>query len=299
MTATPRRSLLGLALVTLSALLPAGVRAQDRAPEGPAALFHLVMRQPERLEEALRTSFSRLLGEPSELELQVEQGTRVERLGGRFRRISVRFRDGALDTLRVRRAHLEARDVHFDLEKLLSGETFLPRSVGSTHLDLEIDEEALNEGILHSRRRLGVSDPRFSLEEGALRFRGGIRLVFFDNHIDLQGGLQVRNGSEIHFRPHRLHVSRVKVPGFLVRAISRRFNPIVRLSRAPFWDAFHVRLGEIRIAPDRLQVITEEPPAPWVEAPPVVPLIAQVENVSPGSRPREGAGSSVVRFGAL
>lgn len=268
----------------------AGIRADELAvSEGPS-LFRLVLDHPERLEEALRVSFSRLLGNPSRLDLVVERGSRVEQLGGRFRRISVRFEDGALDTLRVSRAQLEAVDVHFDLEKLLSGEDFMPRSVGSTHLDLMIEESALNDTILASRRQLGVSDPYFEILEGEIRFRGGIRLVFFDNRIDLAGQLLVRNGSELHFRPSHLHVSRVRVPGFLVQAISRKFNPVVRLSRAPFWDAFRVHLGEISMEPGKMRVVTEVPPRAWEPSlPSPQPVVAQGES----------KGTSVVPFEAL
>lgn len=267
----------------------------------PSELFALVLHEPVRLEEALRSSFSRLLGTPAELQVDLQWGRASRRLGGHFERILVHFRGGALDKLAIAEATLEARDVHYDLEALLTGATYVPRSVGSTRLDLTVTEEALNQAIGATRGRLGVRSPRFALSPGELRFTGSIQVLFFHNDLDLSGSLRVQGGSEIHFRPHRMRVSRVPVPGFVVRALTRRCNPVVDLGRAPFWKSFKAELGSIELGEGTLRVRTRPPPgvaAPEHETGPIPlagPLVAPA--TEPGDEGEEA--DDVVPFGAL
>jgi hypothetical protein len=296
-------SLLG-AVLALGLYLVPGLRAGSPQSELPAAtgadLFRLVMHHPESMKDALRVAFSRLLGNPKKMDLDIEYGSTIERLGGRFRRISVRFEQGSLDALKVSEAHLEALNVHYDLKALLSGKTFMPRSVGSTRLALTVLEEDLNEVVQANRSRLGVSSPEFHFLEDEIRFTGGIRLVFFNNRVDLAGRLKVKNGSEIHFSPSHLHVSRLKVPAFLVRAVSRKFNPVVRLSRAAFWKAFKVHLGEIHVKPGAMEITTDPPPSFESQTDPSLPpLIAQLSGEKNLSREKAVAASAVVPFEAL
>lgn len=250
----------------------------------PREVIETVLGDPARLEEALGIAFRAMLGNPARLEVDLGKGTPAERLRGYFRRIRVTFEAGALDQLKVARAVLEATDVHYDLHALLAGEAPLPRRVGETRLAVEIEQEAMNDVLESKRGTLGVRNPRLRFEEDALHFTGGIRLLFLNSQLDVRGALAVRNGHQVHFRPDRLKVSHIRLPGAVVRSIARRFNPVVDLSRAPWWETFRPRLDHVEVRPGRMVVRTDgfpgdpnqgdAPPAPVAEIgqDPVVPF---------------------------
>ncbi len=238
----------------------AGDSGSGEAVGGPD-LFDLATRRPGELESHLEKAFSRLLGSPENLELEIEGGKLSERLGGRFARISARFRGGKFDRLAVAEARVEALDVHYDLPALLAGRTFAPRSVGETRLWLRIDESAINETVESVRGKLRVDGPRFDLKPGRIAFRGKIKFLFMRQDARIEGGLSVRRGSELHFRAEDVAVAGIPLPGFLVRALERRFNPVVRLDRAAFWRSFGVRLGKVEIGDGWITVESEGLPS--------------------------------------
>lgn len=253
----------------------------------PSVVLDTVLGDPDRLEKALGVAFRDMLGDPVRLHVDLGSGTPAERLRGYFRRIRVTFQDGALDQLKVSRAVLEATDVHYDLRALLAGEAPLPRRVGATRLAVEIRQEAMNAVLDAKGNSIGVRNPALTFEDGALRFRGGIRLLFLNSQLEVRGALTVRQGHELHFRPDRLSVSRIPLPGAVVRGIARRFNPVADLSRAPWWEIFRPRLDEVELFPGSMRVRTDGFP----EAP-----------SGSGSTPEPVAGirtATVVPFGAL
>lgn len=260
-----RRLVLGLALAGATvASAPPTLASQVPAEPGgrltPLQIHALLEDDPARLKEALEQAFSSLLGNPRTLDLELEVGRRSELIGGRFRRISATFEGGALDKLQLRKARIEALDVSYDLVGLLSGETFMPRAVGDTRLDLEVSEQDINQAITATRRQLGVGNPRFHFHQDRLEFRGRIKLLFMKNNLRLAGALTVRDGSQIHFRPATVQVSGLPLPGMVVRSLSRRFNPVVDMARAPFWETFSPQLSEIGLHPGVLRIRTEALP---------------------------------------
>lgn len=286
-------------------LLLVGTGLTVRAAEGPGVLpeveldssrvFEMATRQPRELERNLAVAFGRLLGNPSRMDIEVEHGKLSERLGGRFERISVRLEDGWLDKLHLKEAHLEARDVSYDLRELLSGRTYIPRSVGSTRIDLTVDEESINEVVAATRGALRVDSPHFELRPGRIVFTGRIRFLFMRNPIRLVGSLDVRDGSRVDFHPARVQVSSIPLPGLLVDALSRRFNPVVDLGRTPFWKSFSASLGSIEIGDGTLRVRTDpapgEPEAPEIEQDEgIPPVLASIPEATPGEDPGEDEG---------
>lgn len=256
----------GLAVLLAAGLsIPTGWTAEAGAEAGDGTVFETMVRKPEVFRRRLEESFAKLLGSPRTLTLEYDAPRLSERLGGRFRRIAVAFEGGAIDLLRIKSARLEALDVGYDLEGLLAGRTFLPRSVGSTRIDLTVEEDALNAAAQTSKGRLGVEGPRFDLRQGEIVFSGRIKLLFMKNQLRLVGRLETAGGSQIHFRPSDVEVSRLSLPGFLVSALARRFNPVLDLSRAAFWKTFRAKLGALELTPGLLRLRTD--PAPGEDLP--------------------------------
>jgi hypothetical protein len=264
----------------LASASPGGARLD------PSSVIEAVLGSPERLEGALEVAFGAMLGNPSRLAVELGRGTPAERLRGYFRRIRVSFENGALDQLKVSRAVLEATEVHYDLHALLAGEAPLPRRVGETRLAVQIEQEAMNAILDAKRASLGVRNPKVKLLDGALQFSGGIRLLFLNSQIQVRGALDVRNGHQVHFRPHRLEVSRIRLPGAVVRGIARRFNPVVDLARAPWWATFRPRLDVVEVRPGLMQVRSADFPDP-------------PESRSPGRSVADSGVTTVVPFGSF
>lgn len=248
----------------------------------------LEARQGPELERRIEASFRRLLGQPKHLRVELESASVVRRLGGSFDRIRVSFEDGMLDELKVAEATLLAEDVQFDLPSLFDGSEYRPRRVGSTRIDLRITEEDLNQIIQSKRSQVGVQNPEFSLEDGRIRFRGRIKLFFFQNQVDLAGGLKVRDGLELDFTPASVAVSQVRLPGFLVSSLSRRFNPILKLDRAEWVRDFALKLDRVDISPKSLRISSDPAPRP-VPLPKENPVPLFAEKKDP-LKPRPKAG---------
>lgn len=249
----------------------------------PRSVIDAVLGDRGRLEEALAIAFRSMLGNPQRLTVELGEGTPAEHLRGFFRRIRVTFEDGALDQLAVASAVLEADEVHYDLHALLAGEAPLPRRVGETRLAVQIRQDAVNAVLDAKRGSLGVRNPAVRLEDDALHFSGGIRLLFLNSQLDVRGTLDVRDGHQVHFRPDRLAVSSIRLPGAVVRGIARRFNPVVDLSRAPWWETFRPRLDEVEVSRGHM----------WVRSHGFPGSLGGAEPVAGGDR------GSVVPFGAL
>ena len=228
----------------------------DSAPSSAAMdldlarqIHELVFERPERVTELVRDALSGLVETPDRLRLSLTPAPEpARRLAGGFATMEVELDEATVKALRVESARFRIRDAVLDWEQLLRHRRLRLREAGSVDLAIAVREGDLRELFRVKAGKLHVRNPRIDLQQGRLRFTGGVRALFFDNKVDVAGVLSVRDGTKVDFHPRWMNLDLLPIPGFVLRTLARRINPIAD------FDGFvvPVRLSSIRVTDDHI-----------------------------------------------
>jgi len=124
---------------------------------------------------------------------------------------------------------------------------------GRVDVLLQVTETDINELFKVKRDKLKVRNPHIDFRPGYIRFSGGIRVLFFNNQVRVAGVLRIKNGDEVHFRPRWMNLDFLPVPGFIMRTIAKRVNPMAT------FDSFKFKLdlSIVETTHDRLYIASE------------------------------------------
>lgn len=233
-----------------SAPAPAGVALPtgDMDPEISRKIYHWAVHDPSELRALVKEVLCTYVQNPESVEIAFETASPFDTMLGRFPRIEVSMRKTIIKELEIERGYIALEDIAIDLPKLIQDRKFRFRDKGSTDFLFEITEEAVNGLLKRKGNKLKVRNARMRFEDGAMVFSGRMRVLLFRNHVKVRGFFVPKNGTEVHFNPRAMNIDFLPVPGFLLRAIRDRVNPVGDLKDF----RFHVDIGAIRTTKTRL-----------------------------------------------
>jgi hypothetical protein len=211
-------------------------------------LYDLSSKHPEKLEALIKEVLCTHIDNPETVQIAMEFGSPIERLAGRIRRVEVSLENTVVKKLRIRRGFIILKNIVLDLPKLVRNKSFRFREKGSTEFLFEVEEKDLNTLLRVKEEKLKVRRAQLRLENGRMVFQGKLRVLFFNNHVKLDGHLFARNGTEVHFTPRSLKLDFLPVPPFLLGIIKKKINPIADLKNF----RFNIDIGAIRTTQTRI-----------------------------------------------
>lgn len=214
------------------------------------------------LEARVRNALSSYLDNPSTCRVRFFRGSLGDRAAGRFDRIDVDLEGTVVKSLEVARARLVLHRPLLQLDMLYREGRLRFHDQGKVDFFLHVEEEALNRMLRVKATKLKLRGPTMDLCDGYVRFRGRMKVLFFNNNIRVRGRLTVHEGRKIYFTPHSMQLDFLPIPGFVLRAIAKKINPIADLS------GFKLTLdcSVIRIVNDNLYLASESARAMVEEA---------------------------------
>ncbi len=201
----------------------------------------------------MREALPRYMDNPESCRIELEYGTPLELLGGKFKEIRITLEGSMVKGLRIEKAFFLLRNPVIDWVPLIEKHKFKVIDEGQVDLFLKVSEKDVNEMFRRKRKKLKVRSPVFDFRFGHIRFSGGLRVLFFKNRVKLAGRLSIRNGEDLYFHPRWMNIGFMPVPGFVVRSMMRRINPIASFRKFKF----KIRLSVIEITDDYLYVATK------------------------------------------
>ena len=180
-------------------------------------IWHYAVRDPEGLYDKIRSALYKRLDNPDTCEISFFSPSVGDRVTGRFKRNKLRF-----------------------------------RHQGSVDFYLHVREDDLNHMLKEKSHKLKLSKPRMTLHRGWVDFAGSIKVLFFKNRVKVAGRLVVRGGDKVDFQPAWMNMGFMPVPGFVVRKIARRVNPIADFKNFKI----KMNLGILETTRDTLYIAT-------------------------------------------
>lgn len=217
-------------------------------------IHRMVFQDRSLLLRKVREVLATYVDEPKGVKIELVPAAEPSRLlAGCFDEIRVCLEETEVKGLRIRHAEFRIRNAILDYGKLLEEQKFRFRKEGETDLLLAVRERDLNELFRVKAGKMKLRNPSIDLREDGVRFSGGLRVLFFRNHVKVAGQFVVKDGSQIYFKPRWMNLDMLPIPGFVLRTIARRINPIASFERFKF----HVRLDRIRTTREGLYLATE------------------------------------------
>lgn len=212
-------------------------------------IHDLVFGDADTVAERVRDALTAMVETPDRVHLTLTPAAEAaRRLAGGFATMEVELAEATVKGLRVESARFRISDATLDWEQLLRHRRLRLRDAGTVDLAIAVREGDLRELFRVKSGKLHVRNPRIDLQQGRLRFTGGVRALFFDNKVDVAGVLSVRDGTKVDFHPRWMNLDLLPIPGFILTTLARRINPIAD------FDGFAVpvRLSSIRITDDHI-----------------------------------------------
>lgn len=211
-------------------------------------IYELTSADSSRLEALVKEVLCTYIENPETVRVALSLGSPIERMAGRIRRVEVSLEDSIVKKLRLKRGFIVLENIVLDLPKLVRDRKFRFREKGHTEFLFEVGENDLNELLRVKEEKLKVRRAQLRLENGRMVFQGRLRVLFFNNHVKLDGHLFARKGTEVHFTPRTLKLDFLPVPSFLLGIIRKKINPIADLKNF----RFDLDIGAIRTTKSRL-----------------------------------------------
>ena len=219
-----------------------------------AEIYRLVFKDRKEMEQRVKKALRKFVGaenKPIKMTLVPEEPAKF--LSGHFKEIIVEIEGAVVKTLRMEYAWARSRNCSIDWEKLINEDRFSFKDGGDVDLLLKVTEKDVNVAGKKKSRKLKVRNPHMDFRPGHLRFSGGLRFLFFRNFVKVAGVLSIRGKDKVHFHPRWMNLDFLPVPGFLIRTISKRINPIATFESFKF----RPNLSIIETTHDALYVASE------------------------------------------
>lgn len=225
--------------------------------DDPAALraeiYRMVVQDPALVIKRVEETLFSYLDRPENMKLSIVPETDAKLLAGGFKELTFSFENSVVKDLKIRRAFVHVTDCVVDFEQMLVHEKFRFKEQGKVDLLLTVTEEDLNDVMRRKTSSRKVRNGRLDFRPGQVRFTGGIKLLFFNNQVRVAGRISVRNGNELYFSPQWMNLDFLPIPPFVLRAVSRRMNPVATLEKLKF----SADLTIIETTRDSMYVATE------------------------------------------
>jgi len=213
-------------------------------------LYDLTSNRPEELKQLIHEVLCTYIENPDSVRVAIELGSPIERLAGRIRRVEVALEETVIKKLPLTRGLIILEDIVLDLPKLVRDRKFRFRDKGTTSFLFEVTQDALNSLLREKEHKLKVRRARLRLENDRLVFSGKLRVLFFNQHVKLDGRLLAKHGTQVHFDPRSLHLDFLPIPPMLLGILKRKINPLADLKNF----RFNVDIGTIRSTQTRLML---------------------------------------------
>jgi hypothetical protein len=240
----------GIALPTPAGRPTAGPVIESRQPQPDldkklaAEIYDLTKNRPDDLRALIKEVLCTYITNPETVDIAIQMGGPISRLAGRVQRVEVAMRDTVIKGLKLSRAFIILEDAVLDLPKLVRDKKFRFREKGKTDFMFEVTEESINHLLKVKGRKLKVRNAYLALKDGRMTFTGKVKVLFFKNHVRLDGRLFARNGTEVHFAPTGVRLDFLPVPPFLLGIIRKKMNPLAGLADKVRDYAVRERRGE-------------------------------------------------------
>lgn len=218
-----------------------------------AEIYDLTSNRPQELEALIKEVLCTYISNPETVEIALEMGGPISRLAGRIQRVEVAMRDTVIKGLKLSRAFIVVEDAVLDLPKLVREKKFRFREKGKTDFMFEVTEESINHLLDVKATKLKVRDAYLALKDGRMTFSGKVKVLFFKNHVRLDGRLFARNGTEVHFAPTGVRLDFLPIPPFLLGVIRDKMNPLADLKNF----RFDVQIGTIETTRSRILLASD------------------------------------------
>lgn len=252
------RSLYALAISAIlagAAVVPVHATVVEDARR---AAYEATMQNPEAVYDRIRNALAKQCKSEANMEATFTPTPRSRLLGGYIEGMEVRMKGGFIDSCRLESAHLTGSGVVFDVARLFENDEFFVKSAKRIDLQASVSEEAFNDVLTQQSRNLRVGNPKVSLRDDCLVFSGDVKTLFLRNRVRAAGRLSVAPEGKVNFHLSGLKLSSVPIPGFLVRSMVRRINPIADFSKFSFWQNYNLNLRSIRIEKGKIVLSSYE-----------------------------------------
>jgi hypothetical protein len=214
-------------------------------------LYHDVLNKPENVKKRVEDAMHKYFKNPEFMEVEFFPTPQAKIARGYFSRIEITLKGTKIKVLKIKDGWFSLRGITLDLKKLYKDNLIRVKKVEDTKMDVTILEEDLNKAIFE--KNLPIKNPRLTIENRRLSFKGSFKTLFFKSHVDTKGRLEVKNKTEIYFYPDRLKLNSLPIPGFLKRTLSSKINPIIDLNDF----SFITKIDEIKLQNRKLQIISK------------------------------------------
>jgi hypothetical protein len=190
-----------------------------------------------RVEKRIAARLRTLIGPADDYRVRIYDTKDPELVVGSIRRLEVQgtnVQAGGRTRIRLDALRLWARGIRF---RGGPGEVV---SVGDSHLEVDISEDALNDYLARQHRREGA---RVHLNDGTVTLFGMIRVLGVQAPVETTGRLEIAEGRQIVYRADHVSAPTLRLPGTGTEFVERQVNPLVDMERLD-WP---VRLETIQV----------------------------------------------------
>ena len=114
--------------------------------------------------------------------------------------------------------------------KILKAKTFSYESIKFFFI---IDLKQVSEYVYKECIKHGIQWPSFSMKDKNILLRGNLKIVGMDLQIRAIGRFELSDLKEIFFKVMHAKLSFVPVPGFVIRQIMKKLNPMIAMEKLP------------------------------------------------------------------
>jgi hypothetical protein len=191
-----------------------------------------LLSDPKLVEKKVRSRLNELLNAPEELNVKFSKAEGPDKSW--FDTIEIKVRNSVFDDLNIAKARFFFRDAKVEVISLFRGEKMKIEPGYRADLRIEITEADLNKFVKVKSEKIKVSNPLIKFKDGAIELTGSTKYMFAKIEFKGIGSFRIEKGNVIHFIPRKLTVNKLKMPGYVLKSIIKKINPILDMNRFPF-----------------------------------------------------------------
>lgn len=199
-------------------LLTIGFRTAFNSPEKfkNTTIFHLLNYTPDQIRQ-----IGMITPKPASLSVEINSFDSK----GFFTDIKVKCSHVRYYNMIIDNVTFEFPSVFLDIKALKAGKIrFLEANV--IKLETNVSEKDLLKVFALVARAKKLTRLNLKLQKNKVKMRGKTRRGWFVVEFDLRGSVSIKEGKQILFNCHKLHLNRFPLPRTAINAIFRRINPV-------------------------------------------------------------------------
>lgn len=235
-----------------SSVAGAPTQASPSAPPAPVPAGGSILTDSVARDAAVEAALRTFLGSPTGMTVTLVADD--DRRSGSYKEISLRLVNSKVRGLSIASLWIRLANCAVSLAKLAASGTLQFTNPGKADLVGVVAESSMNAALAANARALRMERPSLDFEPGFLRFRGRMNVPLFHRDVDVKGTLEISGGTKVMFRPRWMYVDSAKLPGFVMRALADKINPLADFSVF----RFDVTLAALETTDDALLAATED-----------------------------------------